>query len=184
MRMTGNFAQLLHAFFHEWLAGQRNNSATRCTPTAKPGGCFSVSRLRDSSGRWPALRLADLTATEVLAFLDYSEKERHVSIGARNCRLAALGSFFCFVADREPLAAGQCAEVLRIPTKRGRAAASVIRNLLKSRPFWLISALQIVPDHCCLRPSPGLLRFLCSGLGLMRKNPRYPSGQERSRYAA
>ena len=26
MRMTGNFAQLLHAFFHEWLAGQRNNS--------------------------------------------------------------------------------------------------------------------------------------------------------------
>jgi hypothetical protein len=129
--------------------------ATRCTPTAKPGGCFSVSRLRDSSGRWPALRLADLTATEVLAFLDYSEKERHVSIGARNCRLAALGSFFCFVAEREPLAAGQCAEVLRIPTKRGRAAASVIRNLLKSRPFWLISALQIVPDHCCLRPSPG-----------------------------
>ena len=26
MRMTGNFAQLLHAFFYEWLAGQRNNS--------------------------------------------------------------------------------------------------------------------------------------------------------------
>jgi hypothetical protein len=24
--MTGNFPQLLHAFFHEWLAGQRNNS--------------------------------------------------------------------------------------------------------------------------------------------------------------
>jgi hypothetical protein len=45
-------------------------------------------------------------------------------------------------------------------------------------------ALQIVLDHFCLRPSPGLLRFLCSRLGLMRKNPRYPSGQERSRYAA
>ena len=66
-----------------------------------------------------ALRLADLTAAEVLAFLDHSEKERHVSIGTRNCRLAALRSFFCFVADREPLAAGQCAEVLRIPIKRG-----------------------------------------------------------------
>ena len=52
-------------------------------------------------------------------FLDHSEKERHVSIGTRNCRLAALRSFFCFVADREPLAAGQCAEVLRIPIKRG-----------------------------------------------------------------
>jgi site-specific recombinase XerD len=55
----------------------------------------------------------------VLAFLDHSEKERHVCIGTRNCRLAALRSFFCFVADREPLAAGQCAEVLRIPIKRG-----------------------------------------------------------------
>ena len=66
-----------------------------------------------------ALRLADLTAGEVLAFLDHSEKERSVSIGTRNCRLAALRSFFRFVADREPLAAGQCAEVLRIPIKRG-----------------------------------------------------------------
>lgn len=32
--------------------------------------------------------------------------------------MAALRSFFSFVADREPLAAAQCAEVLRIPTKR------------------------------------------------------------------
>jgi integrase/recombinase XerC len=33
-------------------------------------------------------------------------------------RFAALHSFFRFVADREPLAAAQCAEVLRIPTKQ------------------------------------------------------------------
>jgi integrase/recombinase XerC len=32
--------------------------------------------------------------------------------------LAALRSFFAFVVDREPLAASQCAAVLRIPTKR------------------------------------------------------------------
>jgi site-specific recombinase XerD len=32
--------------------------------------------------------------------------------------LAALHSFFNFVADREPLAAVQCAEVLRVPTKQ------------------------------------------------------------------
>jgi site-specific recombinase XerD len=66
-----------------------------------------------------ALRLADFTPNEVLAFLEYSEKERHVSIGTRNCRLAALRSFFAFVADREPLAAAQCAGILRIPIKRG-----------------------------------------------------------------
>jgi site-specific recombinase XerD len=62
--------------------------------------------------------LTDLTEPEVLAFLQYTEKERKTSIGTRNCRLAGLRSFFHFVAEREPLVAAQCAEILRIPTKR------------------------------------------------------------------
>jgi integrase/recombinase XerC len=66
------------------------------------------------------LRLQDLTATDVLAFLKDCEERRKVSIGTRNCRLAALRGFFAFLVDREPLAAGQCAEVLRIPAKRAR----------------------------------------------------------------
>jgi site-specific recombinase XerD len=41
-----------------------------------------------------------------------------VSIGTRNCRLAAIRSFFRFVAEREPAASAQCAAILRIPTKR------------------------------------------------------------------
>src|SRR5437016_14244538 len=40
------------------------------------------------------------------------------SIRTRNCRLAALRSFFSFVAGHEPLAAQQCAEVRGIPFKR------------------------------------------------------------------
>jgi len=66
-----------------------------------------------------ALTLADLTADEVLAFLSHVESERGASIGTRNCRLAAIRSFYRFLADREPLAAMQCAAVLRIPIKRG-----------------------------------------------------------------
>ena len=34
------------------------------------------------------LGLVDLTADEVVAFLDHIEKERHGSIATRNCRLA------------------------------------------------------------------------------------------------
>jgi site-specific recombinase XerD len=64
------------------------------------------------------LELADLPGAEVLGFLDHIEHERHGTVATRNCRLSALRSFFLFVADREPLAAAQCAEVLRIPTKR------------------------------------------------------------------
>jgi len=66
------------------------------------------------------LGLTDLTEPEVLAFLQYTEKERKTSIGTRNCRLAGLRSFFHFVAEREPLVAAQCAEILRIPTKRAQ----------------------------------------------------------------
>jgi site-specific recombinase XerD len=48
----------------------------------------------------------------------YTEQERHDSIGTRNCRLAALRNFFGFVAGREPIAVEQCTEVLRVPTKK------------------------------------------------------------------
>ena len=64
------------------------------------------------------LGLTDLTEPEVLAFLQYTEKERKTSIVTRNCRLAGLRSLFHFVAEREPLVEAQCAEILRIPTKR------------------------------------------------------------------
>jgi len=47
-----------------------------------------------------------LYVPEVLAFLDHIEHERHGTVATRNCRLAVLRSFFAFVADHEPLAAG------------------------------------------------------------------------------
>src|SRR5260370_25453216 len=64
------------------------------------------------------LSLEDLKASEMLAFLDHLEKDRKVSIGTRNCRLAAIHSFFAFVAHREPLAIAQCTEIARIPVKK------------------------------------------------------------------
>ena len=151
MRMTGNFAQLLHAFFYEWLAGQRNNSRHTVRSYRDTWRLFLRFTAARQQRPVAALHLADLTAAEVLAFLDHSEKERHVSIGTRNCRLAALRSFFCFVADREPLAAGQCAEVLRIPIKRGRAAASIIWNLQKSRPFWPSQTARLWKANAIMR---------------------------------
>ncbi len=41
-----------------------------------------------------------------------------MSISTRNCRLAAIHSFFTFVAHREPLAIAQCAEIAHIPVKK------------------------------------------------------------------
>jgi len=51
------------------------------------------------------------------------ERDRRGSIGTRNCRLAAIRSFFSFVADREPRPAKLCTEVLRVPFKRASKKA-------------------------------------------------------------
>jgi site-specific recombinase XerD len=115
---TASLSYWLHSFFHEWLGDQRNLSHHTILSYRDTWRLF----LRFNAGRKHRsvsdLKFNDLNAEEVLAFLRYSETERKVTIGTRNCRLAALRSFFRFVADREPLVLAQCIEVMRIPTKR------------------------------------------------------------------
>lgn len=65
------------------------------------------------------LELDQLGRDIVLAFLDHLEAKRHNSVRTRNARLAAIHSFFRFVAAEEPACAGLAREVLGIPFKRG-----------------------------------------------------------------
>ncbi|MFN2273984.1 MAG: tyrosine-type recombinase/integrase [Anaerolineales bacterium] len=112
------FPRLLHAFFHERMVQQQNASAHTVHSYRDTWRLF-LRFVADRRGRTVArLALADLTADEVSAFLQYTEAERGDTIGTRNCRLAALRGFFRFVAEREPTAIAQCSEVLCIPTKR------------------------------------------------------------------
>lgn len=112
------FPELLHAFFHEWLVQQRNASHHTVLSYRDSWRLFLRFVASEKTASVAKLSLTDLTAVEILAFLQHIEDVRKSSIGTRNCRLAALHSFFSFVADREPLAAAQCAAVLRIPTKQ------------------------------------------------------------------
>jgi site-specific recombinase XerD len=73
-----------------------------------------------TTGRPPAaLRFEDLDALLIGAFLDQLEVVRHNSIPTRNCRLAAVHSFFQFAAMRHPEHAALIQRVLAIPQKRG-----------------------------------------------------------------
>jgi len=115
---SDSLAFLLHAFFHEWMGQQKNLSRHTIysyRDTWKLFLRFAAERKRHAIDQ---LSLGDLQSSEVLAFLDHLEKERKVSIGTRNCRLAAIHSFFTFVAHREPLAIAQCAEIAGIPVKK------------------------------------------------------------------
>ena len=135
------FPQLLHAFFHDWLVEQCSSSHHTVLSYRDSWRLFLRFVAARKNKSVAELRLPDLSATEVLAFLQYTEQKRHVSIGTRNCRLAALRSFFSFVADREPLASAQCAEVLHIPTKRApqRALCYLDEDEL--------TAILAQPDH-------------------------------------
>ena len=112
------FAQLLHAFFYDWLIAQRNSSRHTVIAYRDSWRLFLRFVAHRQHKAVAKLALEHVGASAVLAFLNDLEQQRHVSITTRNCRLAALRSFFVFVAEHEPLAAAQCAEVLRIPTKR------------------------------------------------------------------
>ena len=123
MKSADPFPELLCAFFYEWMVEQRNASAHTVRSyrdTWRLFLRFTAQHRRRSVGQ---LTLGELSASDVSAFLQYTEQERHDSIGTRNCRLAALRSFFAFVAGREPTAAAQCAEVLRIPIKKAAVHA-------------------------------------------------------------
>ena len=144
MKSHDPFPGLLHAFFYERLVQQCNVS----THTVRSYRDTWRQFLRFVAARHKraiaGLTLVELTAAEVTAFLHHREAECGVSIGTRNCRLAALRSFFRFVAEREPAAIAQCAEVLHIPSKK----------TTKPAPFYLesseIEAILAQPDHRCL----------------------------------
>jgi len=118
MKSANPFPNLLRAFFYEWMVQQRNASVHTVRSYRDTWRLF-LRFVADRRRRTVAqLGLADLTASEVNAFLHHTEYQRRDTIGTRNCRLAALRSFFGFVADREPSALAQCTEILHIPTKK------------------------------------------------------------------
>jgi site-specific recombinase XerD len=76
---------------------------------------FVAARRRRSVER---LSLADLGPTDILAFLQHLETDRHNTVATRNVRLAALHAFFRYCAADAPDTVEWCQRVLAIPFKR------------------------------------------------------------------
>lgn len=112
------FPSLLHSFFHEWLAESRNASVHTIRSYRDTWRLFLRFVAERKRKEVAEIKLADLTASEVSAFLGHAEHDRMGTIGTRNCRLAAIRSFFHFVAGKEPTAIAQCTEVIAVPFKR------------------------------------------------------------------
>lgn len=116
--MTTTFAALLQAFFAERLVRERRVSHHT---VAAYRDCFRLlfAFAKRRLSKTPSLLLVeDLDAPFIVDFLQHLEIERDNVARSRNARLAALHSFYSYVALREPAYAHQCQRVLAIPSKR------------------------------------------------------------------
>ena len=112
------FPALLQRFFTERLVTQQDASAN--TVAAYRDTFRLLLRfVQVQLGRAPsALRIEDLDAACLEAFLVHLERDRHNRPRSRNQRVAALHCFFRYVALQEPAWSLHCQRVLAIPPKR------------------------------------------------------------------
>lgn len=109
---------LLQAFFAEHLLTHKEASP-QTVAAYRDAFRLLLVFLRETTGTEPAaLRLSDLDAPHILAFLDHLETRRKNGARSRNARLAAMRSFFRFVTMREPSSLALASRVLAIPVKR------------------------------------------------------------------
>ena len=141
MKTERSFAVLLQAYFTERLVGQRNASphtiaSHRDTFRLLLG--FAQKTLKKAPA---ALAPSDLDAAFIGRFLHHVEKDRGNKPQTRNIRLAAIHSFFHYVALEEPSLGALAQRVLAIPSKRHKTRP--VDFLTRDE----IDALVAVPDQ-------------------------------------
>lgn len=109
---------LLYTFFEEHLKAQKGVSTATLKSYRDALRLFLLFVARDRRGRITRVRIEDLTAEQVRQFLSALETQRHNHIRSRNQRLAALKTFFDFLATRVPEALAEAERVMAIPVKR------------------------------------------------------------------
>ena len=116
--IAATFQSLLQGFFTDRLLRQRQASPHTIA------GYRDTFRLlfrfaADQLGKTPStLNTEDFQSAFVGRFLEHLEQQRGNSSRTRNARLAAIHSFFRYVALAEPAHALLCQQVLAMPSKR------------------------------------------------------------------
>lgn len=118
MKRVAEFPRLLAAFFTERLLQQRRASPHTITSYRDTFRLLVQYALRELRKVPAALEIRDLDTDFLGAFLNYLETERGNDARSRNTRLAAIRSFFGYVAVQEPQHAAQAQRVLAMPAKR------------------------------------------------------------------
>ena len=118
MKSAAEFPQLLAKFFTDRLMQQRQASPHTIAIYRDTFRLLVQHALRELHKAPAALAIGDLETDFLGAFLTHLETERGNGARSRNTRLAAVRSFFGYVAVQEPQHAAQAQLVLAMPAKR------------------------------------------------------------------
>jgi integrase/recombinase XerD len=118
MKSSMTFPGLLEAYFTDRLIRQRDVSRHTIISYRETFRQF-LGFAQEHCKKPPSkMELEDLNAPLIGAFLDHAQKERGLSARSRNVRLAAIRSFFRYVALQEPRRSALVQRVLAMPNKR------------------------------------------------------------------
>jgi integrase/recombinase XerD len=118
MSAARTFPGLLEAFFTDRLIRQRQASP-HTLASYRDTFCLLLAYAQRQLHKAPTdITLADLDTAFLGAFLDHLEVERENSARSRNVRLAAIHSFFRYVALHSPEHSALAQRVLAMPSKR------------------------------------------------------------------
>ena len=109
---------LIHAFFEDELRCQKGLRSASIRSYKDALRLFLLFVADDTRHKLSRINLTDLTSERVRRFLIFLEEQRHNQIRSRNHRLAAIRSFFEYLARREPTMLAELQRVAGIPVKR------------------------------------------------------------------
>ena len=113
-----DLAVCIRGFFEQHLVSQRSLSGHTILAYRDAMKLLLQFASRHYGKVCTKLTLQDLTAEIVRRFLDYLEQVRHNSVPTRNIRLAAIHSFFQYLATIDPRHLAQCQSILGVQFKR------------------------------------------------------------------
>lgn len=122
---TTTLGALLYGFFEHDLKTQKGVRAATIKSYRDALRLFLLFVARERKVQLSTLHPEDLTAVRVRRFLTFLEQERHNQVHSRNQRLAALKTFFNFLATQAPEHFVEAEAVMGIPVKRSPPPATV-----------------------------------------------------------
>jgi site-specific recombinase XerD len=109
---------LVYAFFEDQLKCQKGLRPASIRSYKDALRLFLMFVASDVKLKISRISLTDLTSERVRRFLIFLEQGRHNQVRTRNHRLAAIRSFFDYMATHEPTMIAEAQKVAAIPVKR------------------------------------------------------------------